>query len=116
MLQQRDGAKTKPPAKGEPMTDLIEDLLHQLTLERLEDNLFRGQSRDLGGKSVFGGQVLGQAIRELRRRVPPRFEVEARDFLQVHRKGGRPCPRCGTTISEISPGGFVTSFCRGCQR
>ena len=44
------------------MTDLIEDLLHQLTLERLEDNLFRGQSRDLGGKSVFGGQVLGQAL------------------------------------------------------
>lgn len=62
------------------------------------------------------GEVLGKAIRELRHRVPPRFEVEVRDFLQVHRKGGQPCPRCGTTISEISPGGFVTSFCRGCQR
>jgi formamidopyrimidine-DNA glycosylase len=61
-------------------------------------------------------EVLDKAIRELRHRVPPRFEVEVRDFLQVHRKGGRPCPRCGTTISEISPGGFVTSFCRGCQR
>jgi formamidopyrimidine-DNA glycosylase len=60
--------------------------------------------------------VLQGAIGELRRRVPPRFEVEVRDFLRVHRKGGLPCPRCGTTISEISPGGFVTSFCRGCQR
>ncbi|MBX3031012.1 MAG: hypothetical protein KF809_12745 [Chloroflexi bacterium] len=60
--------------------------------------------------------VLPWAIEELRARVPPRFEVEVRDFLRVHRKGGEPCPRCGTTISEISPGGFVTSWCRTCQR
>ena len=60
--------------------------------------------------------TLAWAIEELRRRVPPDFEVEVRDFLHVHRKGGQACPRCGTTISEIAPGGFVTSFCRGCQR
>ena len=60
--------------------------------------------------------VLPWAIGELRGRVPPRYEVEVRDFLRVHRKGGTPCPRCGTTISEISPGGFVTSWCRTCQR
>jgi formamidopyrimidine-DNA glycosylase len=60
--------------------------------------------------------TLAWAIAELRQRVPPRFEVEVRDFLRVHRKGGSPCPRCGTTISEIAPGGFVTSYCRGCQR
>jgi formamidopyrimidine-DNA glycosylase len=61
-------------------------------------------------------EVPAWAIGELRVRVPPRFEVEQRDFLKVHRKGGKPCPRCGTTLSEISPGGFVTTFCRGCQR
>jgi formamidopyrimidine-DNA glycosylase len=61
-------------------------------------------------------RVLPWAIEELRERVPPRYEVEVRDFLHVHRKGGTPCPRCGTTISEISPGGFVTSWCRTCQR
>lgn len=60
--------------------------------------------------------VLPWAIDELRRRVPPKYEVEVRDFLRVHRKGGTPCPRCGTTISEISPAGFVTSWCRTCQR
>jgi formamidopyrimidine-DNA glycosylase len=60
--------------------------------------------------------VLPWAIGELRTRVPPRYEVEVRDFLRVHRKGGTPCPRCGTTITEISPGGFVTSWCRTCQR
>jgi len=33
-----------------------------MSLERLEDNLFRGQSRDIGSARVFGGQVLGQAL------------------------------------------------------
>jgi formamidopyrimidine-DNA glycosylase len=56
------------------------------------------------------------AIRELRARVPPTFEKQARDWLAVHDKGGQACPRCGTKISEVKPGGFVTSFCRGCQR
>src|SRR5690606_24016493 len=31
-------------------------------MERLENNLFRGQSRDIGTRYVFGGQVLGQAL------------------------------------------------------
>ena len=60
--------------------------------------------------------TLETAIGVLRRRVPPTFETQVRDFLAVHNKGGQPCPRCGTRISEVSPGGFVTSFCRGCQR
>ena len=33
-----------------------------LELERLEMNLFRGESRDIGSPQVFGGQVLGQAL------------------------------------------------------
>lgn len=44
------------------MNRVLQDLLDLLNLEPLEDNLFRGQSRDLGGHSVFGGQVLGQAL------------------------------------------------------
>ena len=62
------------------------------------------------------GSTLATAIGVLRERVPPTFETQVRDFLAVHNKGGQPCPRCGTRISEVSPGGFVTSFCRGCQR
>lgn len=60
--------------------------------------------------------TLSTAITTLRQRVPPTFEKQVRDFLAVHDKGGTPCPRCGTRISEVKPGGFVTSFCRGCQR
>jgi acyl-CoA thioesterase-2 len=44
------------------MNQLLEDLLKVMTLERLELNLFRGESRDVGSAQVFGGQVLGQAL------------------------------------------------------
>ena len=40
----------------------LADLLQLLELERLELNLFRGESRDIGSPQVFGGQVLGQAL------------------------------------------------------
>jgi acyl-CoA thioesterase-2 len=45
-----------------PMNQLLDDLIKVLTLERLEMNLFRGESRDIGSPQVFGGQVLGQAL------------------------------------------------------
>ncbi|HWG77972.1 MAG TPA: acyl-CoA thioesterase II [Steroidobacteraceae bacterium] len=41
----------------------LAELLHLLELERLERDLFRGASRDIGAPQVFGGQVLGQALR-----------------------------------------------------
>lgn len=59
--------------------------------------------------------TLAGAIDVLRARVPPTFEQQVRDFLAVHMNGGQPCPRCGTRISEVKAGGFVTSYCRGCQ-
>jgi formamidopyrimidine-DNA glycosylase len=60
--------------------------------------------------------TVGNAIDVLRDRVPPTFETQVRDFLAVHMKGGQACPRCGTRITEVKAGGFVTSYCRGCQR
>ncbi len=60
--------------------------------------------------------TLAAAIETLRVRVPPTFEDQVRDFLAVHNKGGQPCPRCGTKITEVRAGGFITSYCRGCQR
>ncbi len=40
---------------------------------------------------------------------------EWRDHLRVHRRGGEPCPRCGSVLSEITAGQRITSFCRACQ-
>jgi acyl-CoA thioesterase II len=41
----------------------LAELLQLLELEPLEVDLFRGGSRDIGSPQVFGGQVLGQALR-----------------------------------------------------
>jgi acyl-CoA thioesterase II len=45
------------------VNQLLEDLIKVMTLERLELDLFRGESRDIGSPQVFGGQVLGQALK-----------------------------------------------------
>ena len=60
--------------------------------------------------------TLANAIEVLRERVPPTFERQVRDFLAVHRRGGEPCPRCGTRLSEVSSRSEATTWCRGCQR
>ena len=44
------------------MDPVLNDLLQLLDLERIEENIFRGESRDIGTPQVFGGQVLGQAL------------------------------------------------------
>lgn len=44
------------------MHPVLEDLINLLHLESIEDNIFRGESRDIGSSQVFGGQVLGQAL------------------------------------------------------
>jgi len=44
------------------MNRVLNDLIELLKLERIDDNIFRGQSRDIGSAQVFGGQVVGQAL------------------------------------------------------
>ena len=72
-------------------------------------------AEEIDGLYTAARSTVADAIEILRRRVPPTFETQVRDFLAVHMKGGQPCPRCGTRITEVKAGGFVTSFCRGCQ-
>ena len=37
-------------------------------------------------------------------------------FLQVYKRTGMPCNRCGTTIMKIKVGGRGTHFCPNCQK
>lgn len=53
------------------MDPRLADLMKLLELEPLEVNLFRGESRDIGGAQVFGGQVLGQALSAASKTVDP---------------------------------------------
>jgi acyl-CoA thioesterase-2 len=54
------------------MDKALQDLISLLELEPLEENIFRGQSRDIGTPQVFGGQVLGQALAAASRTVQGR--------------------------------------------
>ena len=60
------------------MDPRLADLLHQFDLERIEVNLFRGESRDIGAPQVFGGQVLGQAL------MAAYATVESHDVHSLH--------------------------------
>ncbi|WP_022665396.1 acyl-CoA thioesterase II [Desulfospira joergensenii] len=42
--------------------NVLKELLGLLSLEKIEENIYRGQSQDLGYGNVFGGQVLGQSL------------------------------------------------------
>ena len=50
---------------------ILDRLLGLLQLERIEHNLFRGQSQDLGWGTLFGGHVLGQALSAAAQTVAP---------------------------------------------
>ena len=54
------------------MHPVLDDLITLLKLEQIEDNIFRGDSRDIGSAQVFGGQVLGQALSAAQRTVEGR--------------------------------------------
>jgi acyl-CoA thioesterase-2 len=56
---------------------VLDELVELLALERIEENLFRGQSQDLGWGAVFGGQVLGQALSAAVQTVPPERNVHS---------------------------------------
>jgi formamidopyrimidine-DNA glycosylase len=58
--------------------------------------------------------VLADAVVLLRELVPPNIELQHREFLKVHLRGGEPCPRCGKPLRQIG-GDEATTFCRTCQ-
>jgi formamidopyrimidine-DNA glycosylase len=58
--------------------------------------------------------VLADAVVRLRELVPPDIQLQHREFLKVHLRGGEPCPRCGRALRQIG-GDEATTLCRGCQ-
>ncbi len=48
----------------------VKALLEQTALEQIENNIFRGQSHDVGSPHIFGGQILAQALHAASHTVP----------------------------------------------
>ena len=59
--------------------------------------------------------VLREATEKVRVEMGEAIHCEPRDFMAVHLKSGKPCPRCGTPISLVGANQRITNFCRTCQ-
>jgi len=51
------------------MSNVLTELLDLLTLETIEQGLYRGNSQDIALGHVFGGQVIGQALSAAKRTI-----------------------------------------------
>jgi formamidopyrimidine-DNA glycosylase len=60
--------------------------------------------------------VLKNAIEQIQEKIGFDIHIENREFMKVHNRGGKACFVCGTNISELTPDGELTNFCRGCQK
>jgi acyl-CoA thioesterase II len=67
------------------MGPVLTRLIEVLRLERIEEDLFRGESQDLGWGRIFGGQVVGQALSAAEQTVDP-----ARSCHSLHANFLRP--------------------------
>jgi len=65
--------KMDPSDQKSSKNSAMGKLVNTLELEQLEQNLFRGRSPDDGWQRVFGGQVVGQALRAATHTVKGRF-------------------------------------------
>lgn len=52
------------------MSEVLDQLVQLLSLERQSDDVFVGECQDLGWGRVFGGQVLGQSLSAAEQTVP----------------------------------------------
>jgi len=59
------------------MSKVLNQLLDLLSLETIEQGIYRGNSQDLGFGRVFGGQVIGQALYAAKQTVASDFGVNS---------------------------------------
>lgn len=89
------------------MSTVLSELLDLLRLERIEQNLFRGQSQDLGWGAVFGGQVLGQALSAAAQTVPTERSVHS--LHSYFLRAGNPSKPIVYDVECIRDGGSFTT-------
>jgi acyl-CoA thioesterase-2 len=85
----------------------IDNLLSILSLEPLEENLFRGRSPDVGWQRVFGGQVIGQALMAATRTVQGERRVHS--LHSYFMRPGDPSIPIIYEVDKIRDGGSFTT-------
>jgi acyl-CoA thioesterase II len=88
------------------MSRALDQLLAILDIERLEENLFRGLSPQVGWQRVFGGQVIGQALVAAHRTVNGRL---AHSLHAYFLRAGDPSVPIIYNVDRIRDGGSFTT-------
>jgi len=83
------------------MSKAVETLIDILDLERIEHNLYRGESPDVGWQRIFGGQVIGQALVAAQRTVQSGKDEPERIVHSLHGYFMRPGDPSVPTIYEV---------------
>jgi len=89
------------------MSSAMQELLAILDLEKLEHNLFRGRSPQVGWQRVFGGQVIGQALVAAQRTVDRRRHVHSLHCYFM--RPGDPAVPIIYEVDRIRDGGSFTT-------
>jgi acyl-CoA thioesterase-2 len=88
------------------MSRALDQLLTILDIKRLEENLFRGLSPQVGWQRVFGGQVIGQALVAANRTVNGRL---AHSLHAYFLRAGDPSVPIIYNVDRIRDGGSFTT-------
>jgi formamidopyrimidine-DNA glycosylase len=80
----------------------------------LDRNELRRLHRAVGRALEAGIARQGSTLRDYR--LPDGAAGGMQEALQVYRRAGEPCPRCGTPIEKTRVSGRGTWYCPGCQR
>ncbi len=95
------------------MSNAIEELLAILDLERIEENIFRGRSPQVGWQRVFGGLVVAQALVAAARTVEGRAPHSLHGYFLLP---GDPAVPIVYEVDRIRDGkSFTTRRCNAIQ-
>jgi acyl-CoA thioesterase-2 len=95
------------------MSNAVTDLLKILDLEKIEENLFRGRSPQVGWQRVFGGLVVAQALIAAGRTVP---DLTAHSLHAYFLLGGDPAVPIIYQVKRLRDGrSFATRRCTAIQ-
>jgi formamidopyrimidine-DNA glycosylase len=85
-------ARLSPFKRGDDLTPSEAEILRDATIERL-------------------GGAIEHYEDEIALPIPDKLPMP----LTVHRHGGEPCPRCGTTLESVFYEDYVIAYCPSCQ-
>jgi acyl-CoA thioesterase-2 len=89
------------------MSQVLKQLLDLLSLETIEEGLYRGNSQDIALGHVFGGQVIGQALSAAKRTIQP--DRAAHSFHCYFLRPGDATKPIVYDVENIRDGGSIST-------